>query len=279
MPVTYEKRILRVLKYIHENPAEDLSLDRLADVAAMSRFHWHRVFHVMTGETCAQAVRRVRLHRAAGWLIHQNGSIADIAARVGYPNVQSFIRAFSEAFGISPGAFRSKGRLGRPPKQISKGMFKMFDVEMKRIPTRRLAALLHKGSYIETGSCFEKLSSTASSLNLWPQVQGMIGVHYDDPNVVAEANLRCHAGLIISQKAAVPEGLEEVRLAGGNHAVLHYKGPYTTIKVAYDYLYGEWLPNSGQDPADAPCYEFYLNAPSDTAPEDLLTDICLPLAA
>lgn len=279
MPVNYEKRILRVLKYIHENPAEDLSLDRLADVAAMSRFHWHRVFHAMTGETCAQAVRRVRLHRAAGWLIHQNEPIADIAARVGYPNVQSFSRAFSEGFGISPGAFRNKGRFCRPPKQRSKGMFKMFEIETKQIPNRRLAALLHKGAYTETGSCFEKLASTASSHNLWPQVQGMIGVHYDDPNVVSEADLRCHAGMIVPQEADIPDGLEEVRLPGGSYAVLHYKGPYTVIKVAYDYLYGDWLPNSGREPADAPCYEYYLNEPSNTAPEDLRTDICLPLAA
>lgn len=69
MPSQYEKRNMRVLTHIHENPAEDLSLDQLAEVAAMSRFHWHRVFHAMTGETCAQSVRRLRMFRAAGWLV------------------------------------------------------------------------------------------------------------------------------------------------------------------------------------------------------------------
>ncbi len=55
----YEDRILRVLDYIHDNPAGDLSLDALADIAAMSRFHWHRVFRSVTGETLAQTVRRI----------------------------------------------------------------------------------------------------------------------------------------------------------------------------------------------------------------------------
>ncbi|MFT5345881.1 MAG: AraC family transcriptional regulator, partial [Dinoroseobacter sp.] len=55
MSAAYETRLRRVLAYIHDNPAGDLSLDTLADVAAMSRFHWHRVFHGMTGETCAAA--------------------------------------------------------------------------------------------------------------------------------------------------------------------------------------------------------------------------------
>lgn len=81
----YEDRMLRVLEHIHANPAGDLSLDALADVAAMSRFHWHRVFHVMTGETCAQAVRRIRLYRAAEWLTGTDLPVAEIARRVGYP--------------------------------------------------------------------------------------------------------------------------------------------------------------------------------------------------
>ncbi len=41
---SYDKRISRVIDYIYSNPSADLSLDALADVAAKSRFHWHRVF-------------------------------------------------------------------------------------------------------------------------------------------------------------------------------------------------------------------------------------------
>ncbi len=49
------------------------------------------------------------------------------------------------------------------------------------------------------------------------------------------------------------------------------------MKWAYEWLYGEWLTQSGREPDDAPCLEVYLNNPRDTAPADLLTDICLPL--
>ena len=80
MPNHLETRVLRVLAYIHDNPAGNLSLDRLADVAAMSRFHWHRVFRAMTGETCAQAVRRTRLHIAAIDLVNTVKPVAQITA-------------------------------------------------------------------------------------------------------------------------------------------------------------------------------------------------------
>ena len=105
-----EKRMLRVLDYIHDNPAGDLSLDALADVAAMSRFHWHRVFRGITGETAAQAVRRMRMYRASVALVQEQTPLAQIARNVGYPNLASFTRAFTESFAMSPQRLPKPGR-------------------------------------------------------------------------------------------------------------------------------------------------------------------------
>ncbi|MEX0337673.1 MAG: GyrI-like domain-containing protein, partial [Arenibacterium sp.] len=63
----------------------------------------------------------------------------------------------------------------------------------------------------------------------------------------------------------------------GRHAVLRLKGPYSGVQAAYDHLYGQWFAASGEEPADAPPYELYLNTPMDTAPEDLITEIHAPL--
>ncbi|WP_136658318.1 AraC family transcriptional regulator [Nitratireductor sp. XY-223] len=277
MSTDYDKRIMRVLKYIHDNPAGDLSLDALADVAAMSRFHWHRVFHAMTGETCAQAVRRLRLYRAALWLIGKDWPVAAIAAKVGYPNVNSFSRAFQDQYGVSPRSFRMEGFPAPTVNALSKGDSKMFDVEIRKTEIQRLAALHHQGPYAGIGPCFRKLWTFAPELG--SNIRGIAAVHYDDPNVVAEADLKSCAGFIVSDDTMLPKGLDDVILDGGDCAVLTYKGPYGDIRVAYDHLFGHWLPGSGREPADAPCYEVYLNDPADTKPEDLLTEIRLPLAA
>ncbi len=278
MSLSYEQRVIKVLTWIHENPSSDLSLDTLADIALMSRFHWHRVFQAMTGETCAQAVRRVRLYRASTWLISNDQSIAEIAEGVGYPNIQSFTRAFSQAFGVPPAMFRKIGKAGLPVQFKTRGKFTMFNVDIENIPERRLAALSHQGSYTEIGNCFGQLAGLASAENLWPRVRGMVGVHYHDPNVVGEADLRSHAGLIIADARAIPHSLDEVFLQAGASAVLHYKGPYSAIKVAYDFLYGNWLPKSGREPADLPPYELYLNDPSEVEEAELLTDIVVRLS-
>lgn len=132
----YERRMIRVLDHIHDQPAGDLSLDALAEVAALSRFHFHRVFHAMTGETVANTVRRMRLHRAATALIQDQTPIAAIARRVGYPNLASFSRAFCDAYRLTPAAFRKRGQL-RPdfPCSLTKGPL-MYPVEIRNHAAR-----------------------------------------------------------------------------------------------------------------------------------------------
>ena len=278
MPASYEDRMLRVLDYIHDNPAGDLSLDALADAAAMSRFHWHRVFHGITGETCADAVRRIRLHRAACSLVQTDLAIGQVAKACGYPNLQSFTRVFREGYGLTPAAFRQRGEVRSLLSPNAKGARFMYPVETLNVETRRLFAIAHEGPYLEIGRAFEKLSHIAGSRGLWPHAQGMVGLYYDDPSAVAPEDLRSYAALIMGPDAELPDILEELEYDGGKFAVLHYKGPYSELKPAYDYLFGKWLPESGEEPRDAPAMEIYLNNPADTDPEQLLTDICMPVA-
>ena len=274
----YERRLARVLDYIHDNPAGDLSLDTLSDVAALSRFHFHRVFAAIMGETAANAVRRMRLHRASVALVQTNLPIAAIANTVGYPNLASFSRAFSESYRATPAAFRHRGKLR--PNLISipqKGPL-MFPVITRQDPARRLACSPHKGPYPEINRAFEKLSATIAARGLFAQVGQMVGVYYCSPADVAPENLLSHAGFLVGANTPIEAPLEEVTLPAGRCAVLTFKGPYVGLPAAYDQLFGIWLPQSSETPADAPTFEIYLNSPMDTAHEDLLTEICLPLA-
>ncbi|MDX5595259.1 AraC family transcriptional regulator [Pseudovibrio sp. SPO723] len=273
----YEARMLRVVQYIHANLNGDLSLDRLADVACMSRFHWHRVYHSMTGETLANAIRRIRLHRAAGYLLRSDKTIEDIAGHCGYPSVQSFNRTFKAGMGVTPGAFRKDGA-ELPTLGLTKnGVFAMYEITIKDEPARHIAAVPHKGSYHKVGEAFEKLSAIFTSRNLWPKSGEAVGVYYDDPSSVAEAELRSHAGMVVSADVEVSEGLEPVDLPAGPHAVLRYVGPYAGLDTPYTYLFGEWLPKSGREVRNSPSFEIYLNSPQDTPANELITDIYLPL--
>ncbi|MGB1033790.1 MAG: AraC family transcriptional regulator [Primorskyibacter sp.] len=275
----YERRLRRVLQYIHDHPDGDLSLDALAEVAAMSRFHWHRVFRAMTGETCAQAVRRVRAYRASVWLCSTDWSVAEIARRAGYDNAQSFARVFRATFGQTPLAFRRSGAPGALVLTHRTEALPMQTVTIETLKARHLAAMTHIGPYNDIGKTYEQLGAVLGARGLWPRVRGMVAVYYDDPSSVAPEALRSHAGAEIDADFPVPEDLQEVILPAGRHAVLVFKGPYSGLQQAYDYVYGPWLAGSGETPGAAASYEVYLNSPMDTAPSDLLTQICVPLAS
>lgn len=277
MPSDYERRLLRVLDHIHANPSGDLSLDALADIAAMSRFHWHRIFRAMTGETTAQSVRRVRLHRASIALVQTTDPVARIARDFGYPNAASFTRAFTDHYAATPAAFRNRGELRAFTPRTIPEINTMHPIEIRTEPARRLAALPHQGPYHEIGRAFERLSATMAARALFPHAGRMIGVFYDDPSSTAPADLRSHAGFEILTDAEIAAPMETVLLPSGRKAVLTYKGPYAGLPAAYDQLYSVWLPTSGQHPADAPAYEMYLNSPMDTVPDDLVTELHLPL--
>ncbi|MFC3181308.1 AraC family transcriptional regulator [Cypionkella sinensis] len=277
MTQTYEARMIRVLDYIHDNPAGDLSLDTLADVAALSRFHFHRVFHALMGETAAMAVRRMRMYRASVALVQTKAPLAKIARAVGYPNLASFTRSFAEIYGTPPASFRAKGELRPLPPLFRTGEALMYDVEIRHDPARRLAAMPHKGAYTEIGRAFEKGGAVLAARKLMAACGGMVGVYYDDPSAVSPNDLRSHAGFEIGA-GAIEAPMEEVNLPAGRHAVLRFKGPYSGLSAAYTQLYCDWLPASGETPANSPVFEVYLNTPMDVPPEELLTEICLPLA-
>lgn len=238
MANTYEARLRRVIRYIYDHPNGDLSLDTLAEVAAMSRFHWHRVFRGMTGETCAQAVKRIRMRRASVALVQTEHPIAQIAREVGYTQLGSFSRAFSDIYRVSPGAFR---RIGRDPAPLEdftpqKGT-DMYDIETRDLPARRLGALPHKGAYPEIGRTFQQVYAVIAARSLFPKVGPGVGIYYCDISSTPVEELKSHAGITLLGDTEVPEGLEPVDIAAGRAAVLTLKGPYTGLQAAWTHLY------------------------------------------
>lgn len=153
----------------------------------------------------------------------------------------------------------------------------MYNVTMKKIAPRELAGVSHTGSYMGIGRAFETLGGTLQARKLYRQDMKMVGIYLDDPDLVAEENLRSFACVTEGQHVPADEPLVRTHLEGGEYAVLRHKGPYADMHKAYQWLYGEWLPSSGREVRDTVRFEEYINNPRDAAPKELLTDIYLPV--
>ena len=273
----YGRRIERVVIHIATHLDEPLDLERLAGVACFSPYHFHRIYRALTGETAAETLRRLRLHRAAGELVQGKGEIARIARQAGYGSVEAFTRAFGQVYGVSPAAYRRMGRLVPPVITDPNLETTMHDVVIRDLPTIRVAAITHTGPYMEIGTAFDRLESWATARGLLGPQTRSFGIYYDDPEAVPPEKLRSAAALLLDREIPEDGTVHMTEIAGGRHAVLRHKGPYAELEGAYRWLYRDWLPASGHTPANRPCFEEYLNNPRTLPPEEWLTDICLPL--
>jgi AraC family transcriptional regulator len=275
--ITYEDRLDRVARYIYDHLDQPLDLVTLAGVAALSPYHWHRIYHAVHGETIAVTVRRLRLQRAAVDLAQTSRGTEEIARRAGYGSEPAFARAFGEAYGLPPAQYRQAGSLIAFVPGRLEAPRPGWHVEVKHVSTTRLLTLEHRGPYIEIGRSFETLFGRAHASGLLPADIRMIGVFYDDPTVVPDDQLRARASVVADGTNNAIPPLELIEIGGGDCAVLRYQGPYADMRAAYVWLFGTWLPQSRREPADAPVFEEYLNSPRDTPPAQLLTELCLPL--
>lgn len=273
----YESRLRRVSAYIHEHLDEELDMERLAEIACMSSYHWHRIYRAIHGETLAATVKRLRLHRAAGDIVRTDLPVSEIAKRSGYPNLQSFNRIFKSVYGMPPARYRKEGshRIFEPsPDEKAKAM---FDVTLRNIAPIKLVGVAHTGSYMSINQAFETLFRTLHARGLAKPGMRMIGVYLDDPDIVPVEKLRSIACVDADEDMRAERPLERRTIDGGEYAVLRHKGPYADMHKAYQWLYAEWLPKSGRQLRDSVMFEEYLNNPREVPPTELLTDIYMPL--
>jgi AraC family transcriptional regulator len=298
----YELAVERSVEHIARHLDEALDLERLARLAALSPFHFHRVFRGMLGETPLELLRRLRLERAAWRLLSSEDSITGLAFDAGFETHEAFSRAFRARFGASPSEFRQRAegaRAGcqpppvceiaaqcgvhvRPNGAISAVVFRRGDsvmnVEIKSMPAVRVGAVRHIGPYHSISNAFAKLGALAAPAGLFVPEAMMIALYHDETDTTPQDQLRSDAALSVSASAVLPEGLTEHTLPAGKYAMAVHKGPYQELGDAWGRLMGEWLPKSGHRVGEGVCYEVYRNNPGQVPPAELLTELYVPLA-
>ncbi|MGL4636815.1 MAG: AraC family transcriptional regulator [Beijerinckiaceae bacterium] len=279
-PVTtasYAERIDRVLVAIAADIDRRHSLQDLADIACFSPFHFHRIYHATTGETVEETIRRLRLHRAAADLNSTKLPMERISQRAGYGSLAAFSRAFKADYGLPPSAYR-RGRCSDLSRvKLKTQEMTMYDITIGSHEAFRLAGLAHKGDYNAIGTTFDRVSAMAAAKGLFTADTRMFGVYFDDPDSVPLSALRSFAGVSVAANYQPDGDMKLQDIPGGVSASLLHKGPYAELHKAYSYLYKEWLPQSGREPADNPPFEEYLNNPRSLPPTEWLTRVSIPL--
>jgi AraC family transcriptional regulator len=102
-----------VIEFMHEHRGEPITLEDLAAVAALSKFHFLRQFTEATGLTPHRYLTRLRVQRAAEALRTTGVPIGAVARANGYASPGQFARAFRRQLGVTPTSYRSATRGAR----------------------------------------------------------------------------------------------------------------------------------------------------------------------
>ncbi|MBX5041193.1 helix-turn-helix domain-containing protein [Rhizobium lentis] len=105
-----DSRLARVLEYIRANLASQMTVTDLAAVAAISPFHFSRIFSVATGMSPRRYVMESRMQRAESLLRTTDFSLAEIASLCGYTRQNTFSHLFQRRYGSTPTAYRRNFR-------------------------------------------------------------------------------------------------------------------------------------------------------------------------
>ena len=288
--IDHEQRIEEAIWLIMQRLDDTVDARELADSVSMSRFHFHRVFQALTGETVGEMLRRLRLERAAHLLITTRTPITRIALDAGYATHEAFIRAIRAAFACTPSALRRhvqyRGVLPSPNgvhwgSEIVVRFVKpegatTMTTEIRNVPPMRAACMAHVGPYFMIGQTFGKLGAWMARTGT-EAGQG-IALYYDDPETTPPAELRSDAGMIVSATFTTDDpDISIVEIPGGLTAVYTHVGPYSGLQAAWNDLFSNWLPTSGYTLTGTPGYELYINNMGNTPEAELITEIHLPV--
>ncbi len=102
----YNERFGAVTKFIEKNYMYDITLDKLADIAGYSKYHFSRIFKQYCGMSHIDYVNRIRISAAQKLLLDPDISITEVAMSSGFTSITSFNRVFKDIKHCTPSEFK-----------------------------------------------------------------------------------------------------------------------------------------------------------------------------
>src|SRR5215218_393747 len=252
----------KALWYIESHLAAPLTLDDVAGVAGVSRFHLVRAFAAATGFSVMRYVRARRLSKAAQALAAGAPDILALALDADYGSHEAFTRAFRDHFGVTPEAVRSSMRLDNLKLQepILMDSTLTDNLQKPRFQTSKPLLVAGIGERCTHGN------GGAGIPHQWQRFHQKVA---DIPDRVGQlaygvccngddsGNFDYIAGVEVSDFSDLPREFSRVRIPEQKYAVFTHADHISTIRRTVNTIWNQWLPASGLEAADAPNFERY----------------------
>lgn len=295
MKKTYQEKFTLLLAFIDEHLSEKLTIELLSQKAHFSPFHFHRQFSHYIGQPVHQYIQERRLRRAAFQLVFRTElSISEIAYQANFSNAESFARAFKKITKTTPSTFRKQpcsesfyqdftGQLKGTKfmAAMSKNARKplhLSDVTLVDFPETHVALYLHQGPPSSIMASVQHFIEWRKQNNLPPKKSATYNLVYDDPSSTPANEYKF--GIAAQIHSPIADNNYQVQnhiILAGKCAKLRHIGSDSLLEKSFEFLFGQWLPESNEELRDQPCIMHRVAMFPDVNESETIIDIYLPL--
>ncbi len=235
------KQFQQSIDYIEDHLARPLSMDAIAETAALSPFYYQRIFRALCGMTVGEYIRARRMTLAAQELSATDQKVIDIAMKYGYDSPDSFAKAFQRFHGITPSKAREPGTPLRSFAslhiKVSLEGGKMLDYRIKELAPFTIVGIQKK---FNPDTSYEDIPKIWHEWELDKKgLDGMFGICVDENG---KEPVYWIADNYVPWKD-VPDGCETTVIPGGLWAQFKCRGPLPeSLQRVNTQIWSEWLP-------------------------------------
>ncbi len=288
-------RIENTKAYIDNHFTLNISMEILSSVACLSPFHLSRLFSSTVGVSITDYIQKKRIDYAKDLLNTTDLSVLSISSEAGFKTLSNFNKLFKKATGIAPVEFRKKQSIKQEEKRIiieeekrslehnypiTSFVRRIMEMNLKEtvLGDMRSAYVTQKGSYLETGTLWQRLMEWAIPKGLTPPKYQFFGISYDEPEK-ADNEKTSDACVML------PAGFDEFdtsvlykTVKGGLFLKYEFYDTNDRLGLVYKQVVTDYLPVStwGLD-TERDFLEFVMNDPFSDPEHKVRIDLYIPV--
>ncbi len=277
--MNYYTNMQNVLDYIEGHIDDELSIDQLAEMAALSKFYFQRLFLKLVGVNVMQYVRLRRVARASEE-IRDGRKITDIAFSYGFNNLETFSRTFKSVYNLTPTEYQKSdimlAHFYKPDLSIKYHLVDMgvpfiaagimLEINLRQLKEDiKLAGILQKCTWEPAGQdnpgmAWTKLFTVTEAIKNQSSPNVHCGISF--PSEDGEG-FNYLAALKVDNYQDISNDFYRYTVPSGLYAVCTFSAESffeltnEALDKAFSYFLHTWLPNSHYEMTDTFAVEYY----------------------
>lgn len=270
--IDVKETIAKCVNFIEANLSHKIRLNDIAKHCGISKYHLHRMFKSLTGESLIDYVQSRKLSASITDLVQSNMRVIDIAFNYGFEYEQSYIRAFRKKFGCTPQKVRSEQIALRITEKLrlddiyavnNSAIYKPFFVFRQKLCLVGVRHKIMSKSGDKTANLYGRDFFYHSRQKVTNSINPQIYYGYTEWSGSNEGYIYYMPSVQVQDVTEVPEGMHGIELPAHKYVVFRFVGFFRPDDIngrqvgrLLVHMYSKWIFNSGFKFADTFRFEY-----------------------